>query len=520
VLTDDFSKLAFLGVNTYTIYFHAKFGDYHFVKVPGCARVMKYDRSTCDLFLAGAAPVVWRFNLEAGRFLPSLTTDLTDVGAISIAERHSLYALGGSEDEGMRAVLEMRDPRAPQTRPIGRLDLRAQLAARGEVQANAGPFGVTSVDFHADGLHVGVGTGSGHALLYDLRAAQPLFVKDHRNELPIHSVRFDGQHCFSADSKVIKVWDYRTGASFTNIETDAPSTDVLVFPDSGVVFATGEQQKVMAYYCPALGKAPRWCSFLDNITEELEERKRSTQGDEIFENFKFLTREDLSAIGGDNLIGTKFLRRYMHGFFMSSKLYKKMLAAMNPNALEDYRKSLVAERMAQMHESRIAGVVASKKRSTSNSGIRELKEDGDEDDNQAEDERFRSVRENPDFAIEDDFVPVTGEKKRRTDGVKMYEARDKDVLDDAGDVKLGKRDEKAASKKKKLTLGERAKELAASGALEAQAKRVRERPKVSNLEEKFLPKEVVERAKQKQQEKKERIEHNKTRRKAGRLPKN
>lgn len=29
--------------------------------------------------------------------------------------------------------------------------------------------------------------------------------------------------------------------------------------------------RVQAYFVPALGPAPRWCSFLEGLTEELEE---------------------------------------------------------------------------------------------------------------------------------------------------------------------------------------------------------------------------------------------------------
>lgn len=32
-----------------------------------------------------------------------------------------------------------------------------------------------------------------------------------------------------------------------------------------------EAPKILTYYIPSLGPSPKWCSFLDNITEELEE---------------------------------------------------------------------------------------------------------------------------------------------------------------------------------------------------------------------------------------------------------
>lgn len=31
---------------------------------------------------------------------------------------------------------------------------------------------------------------------------------------------------------------------------------------------------MQTYYVPSVGPAPKWCSFLDNITEELEESEQ------------------------------------------------------------------------------------------------------------------------------------------------------------------------------------------------------------------------------------------------------
>lgn len=45
-----------------------------------------------------------------------------------------------------------------------------------------------------------------------------------------------------------------------------------------------------AYYIPQLGPAPRWCSFLDNITEEMEDQT----GRNMYEDFKFVERSELS----------------------------------------------------------------------------------------------------------------------------------------------------------------------------------------------------------------------------------
>lgn len=54
--------------------------------------------------------------------------------------------------------------------------------------------------------------------------------------------------------------------------------------------------------------------------EELEEGGQTT----IYDNYKFLTREELEKLNLTSLIGTNLLRAYMHGFFVDYRLYKKV----------------------------------------------------------------------------------------------------------------------------------------------------------------------------------------------------
>lgn len=53
--------------------------------------------------------------------------------------------------------------------------------------------------------------------------------------------------------------------------------------------------RMTSYYIPQLGPAPRWCSFLDNITEEMEEQTVRT----VYEDYKFVERTELDRY--DNL---------------------------------------------------------------------------------------------------------------------------------------------------------------------------------------------------------------------------
>merc|ERR1719230_666189 len=106
-------------------------------------------------------------------------------------------------------------------------------------------------------------------------------------------------------------------------------------------FLANDNQRIGAYFIPSLGLAPKWCSFLDSMTEELEESKQKS----VFDDYQFVTAEQLEQLGASELIGTKFLQPYMHGYFMDHRLHAKLKAAANPFAFEEYRKQRVRDRM-------------------------------------------------------------------------------------------------------------------------------------------------------------------------------
>lgn len=68
----------------------------------------------------------------------------------------------------------------------------------------------------------------------------------------------------------------------------------------------------MCYYIPALGPAPKWCHFLDNITEELEQESTSKKN-ATFANYTFVDKKEVERLMLGHLIGTSLLRAYMHG---------------------------------------------------------------------------------------------------------------------------------------------------------------------------------------------------------------
>jgi len=95
-----------------------------------------------------------------------------------------------------------------------------------------------------------------------------------------------------------------------------------------------------------MGHAPKWCSFLENLTEEMEESNVTT----LYDDFKFLTSAELDKLQASHLIGTPVLKAYMHGFFMELKAYQKLQAASDPFAYENYKKQVIETRLGKQRE--------------------------------------------------------------------------------------------------------------------------------------------------------------------------
>eukprot|EP00281_Chroomonas_sp_CCMP1168_P018798 CAMPEP_0206228282 /NCGR_PEP_ID=MMETSP0047_2-20121206/9088_1 /ASSEMBLY_ACC=CAM_ASM_000192 /TAXON_ID=195065 /ORGANISM="Chroomonas mesostigmatica_cf, Strain CCMP1168" /LENGTH=577 /DNA_ID=CAMNT_0053651519 /DNA_START=41 /DNA_END=1771 /DNA_ORIENTATION=+ len=348
ILSDDYSKMAFLQADR-TIEFHAKFGTYYKTRIPRVGRDMVYDPESCDLYVVGSSPEVYRLNLEQGRFLKPLSLLAEASSCLDRSSVHGLLAFG--TDAG---VVECWDPRL--NKRAGITDVAAAVRRSG---APDGGGEVTAVRFDSDGLKMAVGTASGHTLVYDLRSSTPVLVKDHYNSLPIKDVRFhhtgEGSYLLAADPKIMKVWDVSEGASaerremFASVEPPADINEITVSPASGLVLMACEQPRMHVYFVPALGAAPPWCSFLDSLTDELEETKRS----EVYDDYKFVTREELESLGLSNLAGTGMLKAYMHGFFIDAKLYARSKSVLEPFAYEEYRKQKVREKIEAKQGQRI-----------------------------------------------------------------------------------------------------------------------------------------------------------------------
>ncbi|KAL7546972.1 hypothetical protein ACHAWF_010293 [Thalassiosira exigua] len=461
---------------------------------------------------ATATGEVYRFNLAEGRFSRPYSyssasrrkggddADLAGGGGggrapqvggscIAVSPTHPLTAIGAED-----GTVRFWDNRVPsgsnggpgdaRFAPFLNLDVASATAGRGffDENTNSGyPGEVTSICFDRTGMHMCAGTRGGNVALYDMRSSRPLFVKEHQYGLPIHTVQFHSGSgtILSGDPKLIKIWNAKgsssssssasggdeglggpLGSVVANVEGTADFSHFVASGDSddpggeanGLLLCAGEQPKVQSFYCPVLGAAPKWCSFLDNITEELEEKdgtldQFSTGGGDgdgddavrtqtIYEDYKFLTRSEIDKLGIQNLVGTPLLRGYMHGFFVHVGLYNRIRAVARPFEYDEYRSKKIKERMEEKRASRIAPKAAAAKKAKVNPDLAERLRAKAGDKTKAgkvakalvEDDRFGLLFRNPDFAIDEEAEDF---KLRNPSGVAARrDRRDRDMDSD------------------------------------------------------------------------------------------
>ena len=232
---------------------------------------------------------------------------------------------------------------------------------------------VTALDFHRSGITTAIGTSSGMVYLYDLRSPLPLLQKDHGYGYPVQTLQFltpstrnrmqtDEPKILSADKRILKIWDERNGTPWTSVEPAVDINCVAWCKDSGMFLTANEGRQQHAFFIPQLGPAPRWCSFLDSIVEEMAEDHNDPhaysgrQAGEVYDNYKFLTTGQVQRINLDHLIGkTNLLRPYMHGYFVAQRLYEEARLIANPSSWEEERAKRVKEKIDKERESRIRG---------------------------------------------------------------------------------------------------------------------------------------------------------------------
>jgi ribosome biogenesis protein ENP2 len=347
-LSTNFHKFVFLQ-NDRNLNFHAPYGTHYNLRIPRFGRDLKYDWNSCDLFIGGAGTEIYRLNLELGAYKESFSLSYDGCNKLALNPCHPLMACGG--EKGICEFWDLRNRSAVSKMSLENRELE-----------------ITALQFDTDGLTFGVGTSHGHCILYDIRSSNPLYTKEHQYGVPIVDVCFHNEsgNVISTDKKIMKIWKRsggQMGQIVTNIEPACDINSVLPIRDqrgsSGLFFIAGEQPKIMSYYVPSLGPAPRWCSFLEGITEELEEKSTSagngdpTSGGTVYEDYKFITRGEVDELGATALIGTAMLRGYMHGFFIEMSLYNKLRAVSKPFEYEEHKKEKIRQKVEEKRQSRI-----------------------------------------------------------------------------------------------------------------------------------------------------------------------
>ncbi|KAJ1931973.1 Small ribosomal subunit biogenesis, partial [Kickxella alabastrina] len=278
ILSDDWTKTVHLQSDR-TLEFHNE-GQMHFrARIPRFGRGLAYHSPSCDVIVGGAGAEVFRLNIDQGRFMTPMKTEMTGVNVVRVNPAHQLFGFGGED-----GVVELWDPRAK-----ARVGTLQAPGSDGSSDAE-----ITEMSFRADGLGMAVGTKGGHVMLYDLRQARPWQTKDQRFGLPVRTLHWlepargshvdaDEARVLSADARSIKIWGAQSGRPFAAIEPAAAVNDVCVVPGSGLLLVAGEAAEMQSYFVPQLGPAPRWAGFLENLTEEMEESAKQT----VYDDYKF-----------------------------------------------------------------------------------------------------------------------------------------------------------------------------------------------------------------------------------------
>lgn len=190
---------------------------------------------------------------------------------------------------------------------------------------------------------------------------------------------------------------------YTSIE--APNTEfnnLCVVQNTGLLFIANENTKIQTYYIPSLGPAPRWASFLDSLTEELEESNSET----VYDDYKFVTKQELENLGLDHLIGTNLLRAYMHGYFMDVRLYRKAKSATDPFEFEAYRKKKIREAIEKDRSNNLQIKVDKLPRVNKDYALKIMNDQTKEKKkkenagNPLSDDRFKNLFENPNYEVD------------------------------------------------------------------------------------------------------------------------
>jgi ribosome biogenesis protein ENP2 len=398
LLSSDYTKSLHLQSDR-SLEFHTAGNCHYKTRIPRYGRDLVYDKRSTEALIpcvgvnADGNGEVYRLNLEVGRYLKAYEIDVggddmtssgggalqggINTGAVNTAaiaeESHNLLAFGTT-----KGTVELWDGRSRAR--VGLLSSPAQNMSFAD-QDSPSRVEITALKFHRSGLTLATGSSEGLIHLYDLRSPVPLLKKDQGYGFPIKTLTFltpssesrstqgsSEPKILSADKRIIKIWDQQSGAPWTAVEPTVDMNNVEWCKDSGMLLTSNEGKQQHSFFIPQLGPAPKWCSFLDNLVEEMAEEHLgdphaynagnagSAAGGigAIYDNYKFLTTQQLQQLNLSHLIGTtNLLRPYMHGYFVAQRLYEEARLIADPYIWEEQRAKRVKEKIEKERESRI-----------------------------------------------------------------------------------------------------------------------------------------------------------------------
>ncbi|KAG9246924.1 WD repeat-containing protein-like protein [Calycina marina] len=408
LLSSDYSKSLHLQTDR-RLEFHTPGGCHYETRLPRYGRDLIYDRRSAEALVpstgvnADGSGEVYRLNLEIGRFMKPYQINVgvddlvgggglqggINAGSVNTAaiaeESHNLLAFGTSI-----GTVEFWDPRSK---------TRAGVLAGQEGE-------ITALDFDRSGLSLVTGSSEGIVQIFDLRRPVPILRKDQGYGYPIKTLihmttSSQEKKILSADKRIIKLWDESNGQAWTSVEPAVDLNSVAWCKNSGMLLTANEGKQQHAFFIPQLGPAPKWCSFLDNMVEEMAEEAPM----ETYDNYKFLTLPELKQLNMGHLVGTtSLLRPYMHGYFVATKLYEEARLISNPYIFEDERAKRIKEKVEKERASRIRG---GKKVKVNQNLVdkmlkkQERREKVDEERGVLGDDRFTKLFEDEEFAIDE-----------------------------------------------------------------------------------------------------------------------
>ena len=298
LLTEDYKKIAIVCADR-NIEIHAQYGKHFKTRVPKTPRCCLFNEFSCEFLIGASSEEVYRLNLEEGRFMNSVS--VCESGVNSMVYNKFLDVAVFGCDNGVVEVCDYRERKC-----VG--------------QIKVGDEDVMVVENSGNGYEFLVGGSEGIVRIYDLRYDK--FVQEIRHPymMPIISIQFceKSNMLVSADKKQVRIYDKNNfEENFLNFEPKKELNDLKIFPGSGLLIAGAEDPKCQAFYIPALGHAPKFCEFIENFTEELEDKSRTM----VLEEFKFVSYKELVQLKATHLIGGKKIKAHLHGFMMKSKLY-------------------------------------------------------------------------------------------------------------------------------------------------------------------------------------------------------